>query len=458
MPRIPLPHYGLLCLAVARCLSVGVALTGLSACTPEQLALLSELETLPSGWPSGQPAASATPASPSPDTGATPSPQPSLQPSSLPTAAPSTQPSASPSAGPDPLPTVQPTPTAGVTPVPTPSPQLTPTANPEPPPLYTPAPTPVPTQSTPVPTPVPTPLPSPLPSTGQLPLGVGASLQGRLPFPADNAWNQPVDHLAVDPNSDNLIASIGLNTGLHPDFGANWNGGPFGIPYVVVGADTPKLPIVFTDYGDESDPGPYPVPAQAPIEGGANASGDRHILVVDADNWKLYELFNAYPRADGGYNASSGAVFDLSSNAQRPAGWTSADAAGLPIFPGLVRYDEVVEQGEIRHALRFTVSRSRKAYVAPARHYASSRTDLNLPPMGMRVRLKANYEIAGFPPEAQVILRALKKYGMIVADNGSNWYISGAPDSRWNDSALNTLKQVKGSAFEVVEMGPVVAP
>jgi hypothetical protein len=287
---------------------------------------------------------------------------------------------------------------------------------------------------------------------------VGASLNGRLPFPADNAWNQAVDTEPVDPNSANLIASIGLTTGLHPDFGANWNGGPFGIPYVVVGAETPPVPIVFTDYGDESDPGPYPVPANAPIEGGPNASGDRHILVVDAANWKLYELFNAFPRAGGGYNASSGAVFDFNSNSQRPAGWTSADAAGLPIFPGLVRYDEVVEQGEIKHALRFTVSRSRRAYVAPARHFASSRTDVNLPPMGMRVRLKASFDISTYPSEAQVILRALKKYGMIVADNGSNWFISGAPDSRWNDTALNTLKRVKGSAFEVVKMGNVVTP
>jgi len=336
-------------------------------------------------------------------------------------------------------------------------PSATPQPTPLPPPLQTPTPSSLPSAtpsatSSATSTPVP-----PAPSAGN-PAGVGASLNGRLPFPADNAWNQAVDTEPVDPNSANLIASIGLTAGLHPDFGANWNGGPFGIPYVVVGAETPTVPIVFTDYGDESDPGPYPVPANAPIEGGVNATGDRHILVVDAANWKLYELFNAFPRADGGYNASSGAVFDLNSNAQRPAGWTSADAAGLPIFPGLVRYDEVVEQGEIKHALRFTVSRSRRAYVAPARHFASSRTDVNLPPMGMRVRLKASFDLSTYPSEAQVILRALKKYGMIVADNGSNWFISGAPDSRWNDTALNTLKRVKGSEFEVVQMGEVVTP
>jgi hypothetical protein len=285
-------------------------------------------------------------------------------------------------------------------------------------------------------------------------LGANASLNGRSVFPSDNPWNTPVDSDPVDPNSDALISSIGLTTGLHPDFGANWNGGPFGIPYVVVSGSQAKVPVTF-DYADESDPGPYPVPPDAPIEGGANSSGDRHIIVLDRDNMKLYELFAAYPQG-AGWQAGSGAIFDLNSNNLRPAGWTSADAAGLPIFPGLVRYDEVVGQKAINHALRFTVSRTRRGYVYPARHFASSNTSVNLPPMGMRVRLKASFDISGFSPNVQVILKALKKYGMIVADNGSNWYISGAPDPRWDDEEMHQLGQVRGSDFEVVQMGTVV--
>jgi hypothetical protein len=289
-------------------------------------------------------------------------------------------------------------------------------------------------------------------------LGPNASLEGRRPFPDDNPWNQPVDQKLVDPNSDALIASIGLTTGLHPDFGANYNGGPFGIPYIVVDSTVPGVQVSF-DYADESDPGPYPIPADAPIEGGAGSSGDRHVLVVDRDRWRLSELFAAYPVARSqNWTAGSGAVFDLSSNALRPAGWTSADAAGLPIFPGLVRYDEVVEQGVIRHALRFTVHDTRRAYVAPARHWASFDPNPLLPPMGMRVRLKGSFDISGFPPSARVILQALKTYGMMVADNGGDWFISGAPDARWNDDELNTLKQVQGSNFEVVWMGSVVTP
>jgi hypothetical protein len=284
-------------------------------------------------------------------------------------------------------------------------------------------------------------------------LGLNASLRGKRLFPADNPWNQDISALPVDPNSANLIASIGINTGLHPDFGTTWNGAPNGIPYVVVSGAQQKVPITFTAYGDESDPGPYPVPPYAPIEGGPNATGDRHVIVIDRDNWKLYELFDAYS-VDGGvsWRAACGAVFDLNSNSLRPAGWTSADAAGLPIFPGLVRYDEVVELKEIAHALRFTVQRTRKAYVYPARHFASSNTDPNLPPMGMRVRLKASFDISRFSPNMQVILRALKKYGMILADNGSNWYVSGAPDPRWSDDELNTLKTIRGADFEVVQM------
>lgn len=291
---------------------------------------------------------------------------------------------------------------------------------------------------------------------GQQPdLGAGASLNGKRVFPADNPWNQDISASPVDPNSDNLIASIGASASFHPDFGTVWAGAPNGIPYVVVNGSQGRVPITFTDFGDESDPGPYPVPPDAPVEGGPAGTGDRHVIVIDRDNWMLYELYNAFPKG-AGWNASSGAVFDLNSNALRPAGWTSADAAGLPIFPGLVRYDEVFGQKEIMHALRFTVQHTRRAYVSPARHFASSDTNTNLPPMGMRVRLKASFDISGFSPAMQVILRALKKYGMILADNGSNWYLSGAPDPRWSDDELSTLKALKGSDFEVVKMGTVV--
>jgi hypothetical protein len=285
-------------------------------------------------------------------------------------------------------------------------------------------------------------------------LGAGASITSLQIFPPDNPWNRDVSQDPVDPNSANLIASIGLNTGLHPDFGTVWNGAPIGIPYVVVSGSQAKVPVTF-DYADESDPGPYPIPPDAPIEGGASSTGDRHILVIDRDNKKLYELYNATPQGNG-WHAGSGAVFDLTSDALRPSGWTSADAAGLAIFAGLVRYDEVMEKGAINHAIRFTVQRSRRAYVAPATHFASSNTDPNLPPMGMRVRLKASFDISAFPAPVQVILTAMKKYGMYVADNGSNWYVSGAPDPRWSDSDLAALRQVKGSDFEVVRMGTVV--
>jgi hypothetical protein len=290
-------------------------------------------------------------------------------------------------------------------------------------------------------------------------LGAGASLHGKQLFPSDNAWNEDISNAVVDPNSDNLIAGMGLTTGLHPDFGTVWNGAPNGIPYIVVAGNQTPVPINFTAFGSQSDPGPYPVPANAPVEGGPNGTGDRHVLVIDRDNWKLYELYRAFPINNGAsWNGDSGAVFDLNSNALRPAGWTSADAAGLPIFPGLVRYDEVFEQQEIKHAIRFTAQITRRAYVAPARHWASTNTSVDRPPMGMRVRLKASVDISGFSPAMQVILRALKKYGMILADNGSNWFISGAPDPRWDDDDLNTLKNIKGSQFEVVKMTNVVTP
>ena len=298
------------------------------------------------------------------------------------------------------------------------------------------------------------PIPQPTPE-----LGAGASLHGKQVFPFDNAWNQDISNSPVDPNSNNLITGMGLNTSLHPDFGTVWEGAPNGIPYIVVAGNQTPVPINFTAFGSQSDPGPYPVPGSAPVEGGPNGTGDRHVLIIDRDNWKLYEMYRAFPVNNGAsWNCDSGAVFDLNSNALRPAGWTSADAAGLPIFPGLVRYDEVFEQQEIRHAIRFTAQITRRAYVAPARHWASTNTSVDRPPMGMRVRLKASVDISGYSPSMQVILRALKKYGMILADNGSNWFISGAPDPRWNDNELNTLKGIKGSNFEVVKMENIVTP
>jgi len=286
-------------------------------------------------------------------------------------------------------------------------------------------------------------------------LGIGADMHGYRPFPADNSWNTRIDQAPVDPNSDALIASIGASTSFHPDFGANWNGGPFGIPYMVVDHTTQPVAMSFT-YSDESDPGPYPFPPNAPIEGGSGSSGDRHVLVLDRDTKKLYETWSSYPQPDGSWQCVSGAIFDCAAGALRPIYWTSADAAGLPIFPGLVRYDEV-QAGAINHALRFTVSVTRHAFVAPARHWASSNTSTSVPPMGMRVRLKASFDISGYPPDDQVILTALKKYGMFVADNGSNWYLSGAPDARWSDNDLNLLKQLKGSDFEVVQMGQIIS-
>lgn len=287
-------------------------------------------------------------------------------------------------------------------------------------------------------------------------LGMNGDLHGARPFPDDNAWNTPIDEAPVDAASDQLIDSIGANSGLHPDFGANYNGGPFGIPYVVVSGNQPKVPMSFA-YADESDPGPYPIPANAPVEGGAGASGDRHVLVVDRDHWMLWETWDSHPR-NGGWRCGSGARFDLGSNRLRPQGWTSADAAGLPIFPGLVRYDEVVGQGAILHALRFTVQKTRRAYLYPARHFASDTTSSVFAPMGMRVRLKGDFDISRFPAQARVVLQALKTYGMILADNGSNWFISGTPDARWDDDQLNSLKQVQGRNLEVVRMDEVPQP
>ncbi len=275
-------------------------------------------------------------------------------------------------------------------------------------------------------------------------------------FPPDNPWNTDVSDFPVHPDSDVLIASIGPDGNLHPDFGTFYDGGPIGIPYVVVGSGQPRVPVRFT-YAEESDPGPYPVPPDAPVEGGADADGDRHVLVLDDDACVLYELFDAHPRRDGSWDAGSGAIFDLRSNELRPDFWTSADAAGLPILPGLVRYDEVVADGLVDHALRFTVSRTRRAFIHPATHFASDDTDPARPPMGLRLRMKAGYDCSGLSAEVRVICAALKRYGMFVADNGGDWFVTGTHDPRWDDDALGDLKSIPGSAFEVVDTGePVI--
>jgi hypothetical protein len=269
-------------------------------------------------------------------------------------------------------------------------------------------------------------------------------------FPATNPWNQRVDRLPVAAKSDAIVASIGLADHVHADFGSGlWNGGPIGIPVTVVRATQPKVRVRF-QYASESDRGPYPIPRSVKIEGGRHSDGDRHAIVVDRDRCRLYELFALYRTGGGGWRAGSGAIWDLRSNRLRPAGWTSADAAGLPILPGLARYDEVA-RGRIDHALRFTVRRTRRAYVYPARHFASDATDPALPPMGLRLRLKASFDTRPFPRQARVVLEALKRYGMIVADNGADWYISGAPDPRWSNDQLHALHRVTGSAFEVVD-------
>ena len=277
-------------------------------------------------------------------------------------------------------------------------------------------------------------------------------------FPRSSHWNQRVDRLPVHPRSDQIVASVGAGAGLHPDFGSGrYQGAPIGIPYVTVSRRQRRVPVSF-GYADESDPGPYPIPRDAPIEGGRRSRGDRHVLVVDRDRCRLYELYAAYPR-DGGrrWRAGSGAVFDLRSNRMRPRGWTSADAAGLAILPGLARYHEV-RRGAIDHALRITVPRTRRAFLYPARHFASNDPDPGLPAMGQRLRLKRGVDISGFPRQARVVLRALRRYGAIVADNGSPWYVTGAPSRGWDNDALHTLRRVKGSAFEVVDTGALPRP
>ncbi len=277
-------------------------------------------------------------------------------------------------------------------------------------------------------------------------------------LPRSNAFNQRVDALPVAADSAALTRSIGLDAGAHADFGSGtFDGGPIGIPYTVVRRAQKRVPVSF-EFADESDRGPYPIPARAPIEGGAGAGGDRHVLVVDRDRCRLYELYDARP-LDGGarWRAGSGAIFDLRSNRLRPAGWTSADAAGLPILPGLARYAEVA-RGTIDHALRFTAPRTRRAYVYPARHFASADTDPALPPMGLRVRLKRATDLGALKPQARIVARALQRYGALLADNGSPWYVSGAPDRRWDDDDLHTLGRLRGADFEVVDTSSLRRP
>ena len=272
-----------------------------------------------------------------------------------------------------------------------------------------------------------------------------AAIAGCPVFPASNAWNQRVDGLPVHAKSDAIVRSIGVDDGVHPDFGSGlWEGRPIGIPINVVGRDAKRSSVRF-EYSDESDRGPYPIPASPRIEGGS----DRHILMVQRGSCRLFELFAA-SRSGSSWRAGSGAIWNLRSNKLRPRGWTSADAAGLPILPGLARYDEVA-RGEIAHALRFTVSRTRRAFVFPARHFASSLTDPDLPAMGQRLRLKRSVDISRYPKQARVVATALQRYGMLLADNGSDWYLSGAPDPRWNNDDLRALKQLQGSDFEVVD-------
>jgi hypothetical protein len=275
-------------------------------------------------------------------------------------------------------------------------------------------------------------------------------------FPANNAWNQRVDRLPVAADSAQLIASIGLDSPVHADFGSGtWDGGPIGIPFDVVSKTTPRSRVSF-DYADESNRVRYPIPRHVHIEGGASSTGDRHAILVDKSACRLYELYDLQHTSHG-WTAGSGAVWSLRSNHLRPAGWTSADAAGLPIFPGLARWDEAA-RGTIDHALRFTAPRTRRAYVYPARHYASSSNDQALPPMGLRVRLKACVNIASFPKQSRVVLRALQRYGMILADNGSPWYVSGAPNRHWNNDDLHSLGRLTGADFEVVDTSSLPRP
>jgi hypothetical protein len=292
-------------------------------------------------------------------------------------------------------------------------------------------------------------------SCSSMSTGQGANLNGFLPFPADNLWNKDISASPVDANSSAIITFIGGSIGLHADFGAGqYNNSTIGIPYSVVSSSQALIPVNFTAYGDESDAGPMPIPLTAPIEGYPNpGTGDRHVLVLDNSNCFLYELYSSYPQTTS-WNADSAVVWDLLSNEQRPYGWTSADAAGLPIFPGLIRYDEVAA-GHINHAIRFTVQHSSPGFTPPASHFASNSSDPHAPPMGMSLRLKSSFNVTSFSAANQVILNAMKKYGLIVADNGSSMYVSGAPDDRWDNNDLHNLGSVTASNFEVVQISPL---
>lgn len=275
-------------------------------------------------------------------------------------------------------------------------------------------------------------------------------LSGVPIFPSNNVWNTPISKLPVHSNSKKYIEGIGATKPLHPDFGSGtWEGMPIGIPINIVGANTKRYPVSF-EYADESDKVPYPIPEHPKVEGGLDADGDRHLISLDTANAKLYELYQVSKGSNGKWSAGSGAVYDLRSNALRPDGWTSADAAGLPIMPGLLRYSELAS-GSIDHALRFTAPKTQRTYVWPATHFASSDGNTNLPPMGIRLRLKSSVDESSFPSDCQIILRCLKKYGMFLADNGSSWYISGEPDERWNNDTLHQLSRITGAEFEVVD-------
>jgi hypothetical protein len=290
-------------------------------------------------------------------------------------------------------------------------------------------------------------------------LATGAAVLAGCPvFPADNQWNLRVDRLPLLPNSDAIVRSIGAGEHVHADFGSGrYQGAPIGIPYVTVPRRQRRVPVSF-QYAAESDRGRYPIPRRVPIEGGRASDGDRHVIVVDRSRCRLYELFDAHPLYGGArWRAGSGAIFKLRSNRVRPRGWTSADAAGLPILPGLARYPEV-RRGRIDHALRFTASETRRAFIYPARHFASDLTDPDLPAMGQRLRLKAGFDISRFPRQSRIVLRALKRYGMILADNGSSWYVSGAPSRGWDNDDLHSLHGVPGGAFEVVDTSRLPRP
>jgi hypothetical protein len=281
-------------------------------------------------------------------------------------------------------------------------------------------------------------------------IGQTASLNGFVPFTSNNLWNTDISSAPVDANSSTIITNWVGSVNVHPDWGTDPT---YGIPYVVVNGNQSLVKVNLQAYGDESDPGPMPVPSNAPIEGGSSSTGDRHVLLLDNGNCFLYELYNSSANGDGSWNADSTAVWDLLSDEQRPYTWTSADAAGLPIFPGLVRYDEVAS-GKIQHALRFTLPKTRAAFIPPASHWAANTSDPSAPPMGMRLRLKSSYDISGFSSQMQVILTAMKHYGLILADNGSSLFVTGVSDSRWG-SDLDSLKTVPASAFEVVQLNPV---